>query len=141
MHEEFFCIDEENAVKIERAKEAGRKIVAVGTTSVRTLESAWEKREQAAGSRGGLRRGWQGTSIFIYPGHPFQVTDALFTNFHTPESTLLMLVAAFAESKPVAFAEARPGASAGRELILESYAEAIREGYHFFSYGDAMLIG
>jgi S-adenosylmethionine:tRNA ribosyltransferase-isomerase len=73
---------------------------------------------------GSLRRGWQRTSIFIYPGYQFRVTDALFTNFHTPLSTLLMLVSAFA----------------GKELILESYAEAVREGYRFFSYGDAMLI-
>jgi S-adenosylmethionine:tRNA ribosyltransferase-isomerase len=134
MHEERFCIDEENAAKIEGAKEAGRKIVAVGTTSVRTLESAWISGE------GRLRRGDQRTSIFIYPGCRFQITDALFTNFHTPESTLLMLVSAFAETKPVAFAEGKTGVSAGRELILESYAEAIQEGYHFFSYGDAMLL-
>jgi S-adenosylmethionine:tRNA ribosyltransferase-isomerase len=116
MHEEMFSIDGENAAKIERAKAAGRRLVAVGTTSVRTLESAW--------GEGGLRRGWGATSIFIRPGYCFKVVDALFTNFHTPESTLLMLAAAFA----------------GRELILESYAEAVRENYRFFSYGDAMLI-
>jgi S-adenosylmethionine:tRNA ribosyltransferase-isomerase len=116
MHNETFCIDEETAAKIERAKAEGRKIIAVGTTSVRTLESAWDS--------GRLRTGEGGTSIFIYPGYRFKVVDALFTNFHTPESTLLMLVSAFA----------------GRELILESYAEAVREGYRFFSYGDAMLI-
>jgi S-adenosylmethionine:tRNA ribosyltransferase-isomerase len=81
------------------------------------LESAW--------SEGKLKRGESSTSIFIYPGYKFKVADALFTNFHTPESTLLMLVSAFA----------------GRELILESYAEAVREEYRFFSYGDAMLIG
>jgi S-adenosylmethionine:tRNA ribosyltransferase-isomerase len=116
MHHESFSIDEQTAVKIKTAKAAGRKIVAVGTTSVRTLESAWGNGE------------WKSlngnTSIFIYPGYQFKVADALFTNFHTPESTLLMLVAAFA----------------GRELILESYAEAVGEGYRFFSYGDAMLI-
>jgi len=116
MHSEYFYIDDNGAAKIEDAKEEGRKIIAVGTTSVRTLESAW--------INGRLKRGENKTSIFIYPGYKFKVTDALFTNFHTPESTLLMLVSAFA----------------GRELILESYAEAIKEGYRFFSYGDAMLI-
>jgi S-adenosylmethionine:tRNA ribosyltransferase-isomerase len=116
MHSEFFNIDENTAVKIESAKKAGRKIIAVGTTSVRTLESVWIE--------GKLKRGGNKTSIFIYPGYKFKAADALFTNFHTPESTLLMLVSAFA----------------GRELILESYAEAIKEGYRFFSYGDAMLI-
>jgi len=116
MHSEVFNIDENTAVKIEEAKKAGRKIIAVGTTSVRTLESAWID--------GKLNRGENKTSIFIYPGYKFKAVDALFTNFHTPESTLLMLVSAFS----------------GRELILESYAEAIRKGYRFFSYGDAMLI-
>jgi S-adenosylmethionine:tRNA ribosyltransferase-isomerase len=91
-------------------------VVAVGTTSVRTLESAWRE--------GRLQRGEGSTSIFIYPGYTFQVVDALFTNFHTPGSTLLMLVAAFG----------------GREFILENYRRAAQEGYRFFSYGDAMLI-
>lgn len=116
MHEEQFFITEDNAAKIEEAKKAGRKIIAVGTTSVRTLESAW--------AEGKLKRGESKTSIFIYPGYRFMVVDALFTNFHTPESTLLMLVSAFAD----------------KELILESYTEAVREEYRFFSYGDAMLI-
>ena len=116
MHEERFFVSGEAADAVEKAKEAGRKIIAVGTTSVRTLESAWEA--------GRLRRGEQRTSIFIYPGYRFKAADGLFTNFHTPESTLLMLAAAFA----------------GRELMLETYNEAIRLGYRFFSYGDAMLI-
>jgi len=116
MHREHFSIDDRAAQKIETAKTAGRKIMAIGTTSVRTMESAWEG--------GKIKRGEGATSIFIYPGYKFNVADALFTNFHTPESTLLMLVSAFA----------------GRELILESYAEAIAQGCHFFSYGDAMLI-
>jgi S-adenosylmethionine:tRNA ribosyltransferase-isomerase len=118
MHEETFNIDSENAAKIERAKAQGRRIVAVGTTSVRTLESAWIAEEAR------LARGTSRTAIFIRPGYRFNIIDALFTNFHTPESTLLMLVSAFA----------------GRELILESYAQAVQEGYRFFSYGDAMLI-
>ncbi|MDR0502291.1 MAG: tRNA preQ1(34) S-adenosylmethionine ribosyltransferase-isomerase QueA [Treponema sp.] len=116
MHSETFSIDEQTALKIEKAKEQGRKITAVGTTSVRTLESAWED--------GRLKRGEGSTSVFIYPGFKFRAVDAIFTNFHTPESTLLMLVCAFA----------------GRQLILDTYAEAVREGYRFFSYGDAMLI-
>jgi S-adenosylmethionine:tRNA ribosyltransferase-isomerase len=116
MHEEAYSIDDETACRIEKAKAEGRKILAVGTTSVRTLESAWLE--------GGLRRGEGSTSIFIYPGYDFKVVDALFTNFHTPGSTLLMLVSAFA----------------GREFILEAYKEAIQEGYRFFSYGDACLI-
>ena len=116
MHRETFSIDDSTAEKIEAAKTAGRKIIAVGTTSIRTLESAWDS--------GKLGRGENSTSIFIYPGYRFKAADALLTNFHTPESTLLMLISAFA----------------GRELILESYAEAVREQYRFFSYGDAMLI-
>jgi len=116
MHQEHFSVGEDAALKIEAAKAQGRKVIAVGTTSARTMESAWED--------GKIKRGENATSIFIYPGYKFNVADALFTNFHTPESTLLMLVSAFA----------------GRELILESYAEAIAQGCRFFSYGDAMLV-
>jgi S-adenosylmethionine:tRNA ribosyltransferase-isomerase len=100
------------------------------------LESAWEPH--------GLQAGEGATSIFIYPGYRFKAVDGLFTNFHTPGSTLLMLVSAFAEDtgsgcRTERKAGASPGLS-GRELILESYREAIRKGYRFFSYGDAMLI-
>ena len=116
MHEEQFVISEDNAALIEKAKREGRKIIAVGTTSLRALESA------VCGDV--IKRGWQSTSIFIYPGYKFKAVDALFTNFHTPLSSLLMLVSAFA----------------GRDLIMESYAEAVRESYRFFSYGDAMLV-
>jgi S-adenosylmethionine:tRNA ribosyltransferase-isomerase len=125
MHSESFTIDEQTATKIESAKAQGRKIIAVGTTTARTLESAWATPDfyyQLPTTNYQLLTGT--TSIFIYPGYQFKIVDALFTNFHTPESTLLMLVSAFA----------------GRELILESYAKAIGEGYRFFSYGDAMLI-
>jgi S-adenosylmethionine:tRNA ribosyltransferase-isomerase len=118
MHEEWYTIDDEAASRIEKAKREGRKVLAVGTTSVRALESAWDE------GRGAPRRGDGATSIFIYPGYSFKAADMLFTNFHTPRSTLLMLVSAFA----------------GRGFILESYAEAVRRGYRFFSYGDAMLI-
>jgi len=116
MHAESYEIDEQAASAIEKAKALGRKIIAVGTTSARAVESAWDS--------GVIKRGKGSTSIFIYPGYTFKAVDALFTNFHTPESTLLMLVSAFA----------------GRELILESYADAAASGYRFFSYGDAMLI-
>ena len=116
MHEEVYSVSDEAAAAVERAKREKRPLIAVGTTSVRTLESAWDGE--------GLRRGWGTTSIFIYPPYHFKVVDQLFTNFHTPESTLLMLVSAFA----------------GRDLIMDSYAEAVRDRYRFFSYGDAMYI-
>jgi S-adenosylmethionine:tRNA ribosyltransferase-isomerase len=154
MHRESYTISGEAASRIERAKAAGRKIVAVGTTSVRTLESAW--REGPGAAPGALIRGEGSTAIFIYPGYRFNLVDQIFTNFHTPCSTLLMLVSAFAGASAGVFTGAPSGASAelkdgtsagtdsggsaGRNLILESYAEAIREGYRFFSYGDAMLI-
>jgi S-adenosylmethionine:tRNA ribosyltransferase-isomerase len=139
MHEEVYSIGEDAALKINAAKAAGKKIVAVGTTSLRTLESAW-----GTSGRERVRAGEGSTSIFIYPGYRFKAVDGLFTNFHTPCSTLLMLVSAFAEDTgSVCRAGKEAGFSpelSGRELILESYAEAIREGYRFFSYGDAMLI-
>ena len=122
MHEESFFIDDEAACRIEKAKNEGRTVLAVGTTSLRTLESAWVK--EAGTTTGSLRRGEGNTSMFIYPGYTFKVVDALFTNFHTPESTLLMLAAAFAD----------------RDFILDAYKEAVKEGYRFFSYGDACLI-
>ena len=116
MHEEWYTVSEETAAAVNAAKREGRKVLALGTTSLRTLESAWES--------SGLRAGASSTSIFIYPGYRFNVVDQLFTNFHTPKSTLLMLVSAFA----------------GREAILDAYREALDKGYRFFSYGDAMLI-
>ena len=118
MHEENYKIDEKSALSIERAKAEGRKILAVGTTCCRVLESAW------LDGGGRFKRGEGSTSIFIYPGFDFKVVNQLFTNFHTPLSTLLMLVSAFA----------------GKDFILDSYREAIKEGYRFFSYGDACLI-
>jgi len=116
MHEEEYTIPVPTAEAVNRARGEGRPVVAVGTTSVRTLESAFRD--------GAVQAGEGTTRIFLYPGRRFNVVDALFTNFHTPESTLLMLVSAFA----------------GRELILEAYEEAVRLRYRFFSYGDAMLI-
>ena len=129
MHEEQFSISEKAAGQIEKAKENKRKIIAVGTTSLRALESAFDGRS--------IKRGLQSTSIFIYPGYKFKAVDVLFTNFHTPLSTLLMLVCAFVD-----FTENNHGRKGmnGKELILESYAQAVKEEYRFFSYGDAMLI-
>ncbi|MDR0465637.1 MAG: tRNA preQ1(34) S-adenosylmethionine ribosyltransferase-isomerase QueA [Treponema sp.] len=126
MHEEQFIITDENASIIEKAVEKKKEIIAVGTTSLRALETCAEMKKENGLTKEGisLKRGWQSTSIFIYPGYKFKITDALFTNFHTPASTLLMLVCAFA----------------GKDLIMESYKEAVKEGYRFFSYGDAMLI-
>jgi S-adenosylmethionine:tRNA ribosyltransferase-isomerase len=138
MHEECYAISDETADRIEKAKQEGRKILAVGTTSVRTLESAWDEKAQK------LRRGEGATSIFIYPGYSFKAVDILFTNFHTPGSTLLLLASAFAGAKAAPPHDAPTGRSdsipTGRDLMLKSYAEAIRNGYRFFSYGDAMLI-
>jgi len=116
MHEEQFFISQETAEKVERAVREGRPVLAVGTTSVRTLESAWEE--------GRLRQGESSTDIFIYPGYEFKVVNRMFTNFHTPESTLLVLVSAFA----------------GKDHIDEAYKDAVESGYMFYSYGDAMLI-
>ena len=119
MHEERFFLDEGTAERIQSRLSQGGRVVAVGTTSVRTLESAWNKTEQK------FHTGEQRTSLFIHPeGRGFQVVGAMLTNFHLPKSTLLMLVCAFA----------------GRELALRAYQEAVEREYRFFSYGDAMLI-
>ena len=124
MHEERFELDAETARTINEAKRCGRRVIAVGTTSVRVLESA------AAQNPGELVATRGRTRIFIHPPYEFKIVDALLTNFHLPCSTLLMLVSAFAS----------PGETHGREMILAAYAEAVRERYRFFSYGDAMLI-
>ncbi len=117
MHSEFYQIDETAAEKINRAKEDGHRIVCVGTTSCRTIESA-------ADENGHLEAGNGWTDIFIYPGYRFKVMDSLITNFHLPESTLIMLVSALA----------------GRKNVLTAYEEAVRERYRFFSFGDAMFM-
>jgi S-adenosylmethionine:tRNA ribosyltransferase-isomerase len=124
MHEERFEIGEETVRAINEAKISGNRVVAVGTTSMRVLESV------AARNAGKLNVFNGKTDIFIFPPFQFQIVDALLTNFHLPCSTLLMLVSAFAA----------PGELRGREMVLAAYAEAIRERYRFFSYGDAMLI-
>ena len=117
MHSEYYRVEPEEAKKINDAKAAGGRIIAVGTTSCRTLESA-------TGEDGILRAGCGWTEIFIYPGYQFKLIDALITNFHLPKSTLVMLVSALA----------------GREHILTAYKEAVRDKYRFFSFGDAMFI-
>jgi S-adenosylmethionine:tRNA ribosyltransferase-isomerase len=124
MHEERFEIGEETVHVVNKAKKTGNRVIAVGTTSMRVLESL------AAQNRGKVNVGKGKTDIFIHPPRDFKIVDALLTNFHLPCSTLLMLASAFAA----------PGETRGREMILAAYAEAIRERYRFFSYGDAMLI-
>ena len=117
MHSEFYVVEEEEAKKINDTKKNGGRVICVGTTSCRTLESA-------TGEDGILKAGSGWTDIFIYPGYRFKILDCLITNFHLPESTLVMLVSALA----------------GREHILNAYQEAIKERYRFFSFGDAMFI-
>ena len=117
MHSEYFEVLEEEAEKINNAKASGHRVICVGTTSCRTIESA-------ADDKGVVHSGCGNTEIFIYPGYRFKVLDNLITNFHLPESTLIMLVSALA----------------GRENILNAYNEAVREKYRFFSFGDAMFI-
>lgn len=117
MHTEFYQVTKEEADKINKAKQAGGRIVCVGTTSCRTIESA-------ADENGVLKPGQGDTDIFIYPGYSFKMMDVLITNFHLPESTLLMLVSALA----------------GKEQVMRVYEEAVQEKYRFFSFGDAMII-
>lgn len=117
MHSEYYQVTREAADKINKAKENGHRVVCVGTTSCRTVESACDE-------NGHMEECCDNTEIFIYPGYRFKVLDALITNFHLPESTLVMLVSALA----------------GREHVLAAYEEAVKEKYRFFSFGDAMLI-
>ncbi|GIW49046.1 MAG: S-adenosylmethionine:tRNA ribosyltransferase-isomerase [Caloramator sp.] len=117
MHSEFYMIDEENAKIINNTKKNGKRIIAVGTTSCRTLETASDENGFVK-----PQSGW--TDIFIYPGYKFKCVDSLITNFHLPESTLIMLVSALA----------------GREKVLNAYNTAVKEKYRFFSFGDAMFI-
>ena len=117
MHSEFYMVEEDQAAIINEAKKNGGRVICVGTTSCRTLESA-------TGEDGILKAGSGWTEIFIYPGYQFKILDALITNFHLPESTLLMLVSALA----------------GRDNVMAAYEEAVKERYRFFSFGDAMFI-
>lgn len=117
MHAEHYSLSEETAALINRTKEQGGRVISVGTTSCRTLESVAQKEGCIKASEG-----W--TDIFIYPGYQFQVLDGLLTNFHLPESTLIMLVSAFA----------------GYEHTMHAYRVAVEEQYRFYSFGDAMLI-
>jgi len=124
MHAEFYVLPEETASAINETRRLGGRIVAVGTTSARTLETVARESGLTADPKAEVRpsSGW--TDIFIYPGYTFQLVDALLTNFHLPKSTLLMLISALA----------------GRENVLHAYEEAVRERYRFFSFGDAMFI-
>ena len=117
MHKEYYSMDKDTANLLRKTRENGKRIIAVGTTSMRTLESAADR-------VGHIQAGSRRTNIFIKPGYEFKFVDSLFTNFHTPESTLLMLVSAFST----------------KENIFAAYEHAIKEKYHFFSYGDAMFI-
>ena len=117
MHSEHYFIPEDTEEEIIAAKKQGRRVICVGTTSVRTVESAFDKNINLI-SRS------DDTDIFIYPGYEFKVVDALITNFHLPQSTLMMLVSAFSS----------------REMIMKAYREAIASEYRFFSFGDAMFI-
>ena len=117
MHSEFYQVTKEAADKINKAKKEGHRVICVGTTSCRTVESA-------ADENGMVKEGCDNTEIFIYPGYRFKMIDGLITNFHLPESTLVMLVSALA----------------GKEHIMAAYEEAVREKYRFFSFGDAMMI-
>lgn len=143
MHEERYELSEDTARVINDAKREGRRVIAVGTTSVRVLESVAQFVVPPSGGPGNeqtgkppeggttnLKPGSGRTRIFIYPPRDFKIVDALLTNFHLPCSTLLMLISAFAT----------PGETRGREMVLSTYTEAVRERYRFFSYGDAMLI-
>lgn len=117
MHSEFYMVSQEAADKINKAKESGNRVICVGTTSCRTIESAADENGRISACSGD-------TEIFIYPGYKFKVLDCLITNFHLPESTLIMLVSALA----------------GKENVLNAYEKAVEERYRFFSFGDAMLI-
>ena len=117
MHEEIFEIPQEAAEIINKGKAEGRRIISVGTTSTRALESSVDENGKVIAQKAS-------TDIFIYPGYEFKVIDALITNFHLPKSTLLMLVSAFSS----------------REFMLSVYETAVKEKYHFFSFGDAMFI-
>jgi S-adenosylmethionine:tRNA ribosyltransferase-isomerase len=135
IHEESYALSQETVRAVQEAKSSGGRVIAVGTTSMRVLESAVapgpeSEAPPAPDSKASLVAGPGRTRIFIYPPYRFQTVDALLTNFHLPRSTLLMLASAFAS----------PGKTEGRNLVLSAYAEAVRERYRFFSYGDAMLI-
>ena len=130
LHSEYFQLGEQAALEINQAKADGRRIICVGTTSVRLLEQAALLAEEQGSATVAAASGW--ADLFILPGHRFRLVDGLITNFHLPRSTLLMLVAAFAGRD-------RAG-DAGREIILRAYQEAIEGGYRFYSFGDCMMV-
>ena len=117
MHSEWFKMDEDTANRLNQAKSEGRRIIAVGTTSTRTMEAIYTKYDKFVAAA-------EETNIFIYPGYEFKAIDGLITNFHLPKSTLIMLVSAFSK----------------KEFVLNAYQEAIKNNYRFFSFGDSMFI-
>ena len=130
IHTEYFELGQETALKLNKARDEGRRIIAVGTTSVRVLEQTAQLMSEQGKDQIAPVSGQ--ASLYILPGHSFRLVDAMITNFHLPRSTLLMLVSAFAENKP--------SVQSGRDLILRAYREAMEHGYRFYSFGDAMLI-
>jgi S-adenosylmethionine:tRNA ribosyltransferase-isomerase len=130
LHSEYFQLGEQAALEINQAKADGRRIICVGTTSVRLLEQAALLAEEQGSVTLAAASGW--ADLFILPGHRFRLVDGLITNFHLPRSTLLMLVAAFAGRDHAG--------DAGREIILRAYQEAIEGGYRFYSFGDCMMV-
>ena len=130
IHTEYFELGQETALKLNKARDEGRRIIAVGTTTVRVLEQTAQLMTEQGKDQVAPVSGQAG--LYILPGHGFRLVDAMITNFHLPRSTLLMLVSAFAENKP--------SVQSGRDLILRAYREAIERGYRFYSFGDAMLI-
>jgi len=137
MHSEWFSLHEDVADRLNKAKADGKKIIAVGTTSVRVLEACAtlpESRQTLNGLQGLVAPQSGETDIFIYPGYQWKFVDQLITNFHVPKSTLLMLVSSFAQPK------GKADELAGRDFILRAYETAKKEDYRFFSFGDSMLI-
>ena len=124
LHREWYRIPQETAAAINRAVEAGRRVVAVGTTTVRTLEYAALRSQKSGTGSPKVQAGAGEADVFIYPGFQFRVVGAMLTNFHLPKSTLLMMVSAFA----------------GREFVLSEYRHAVEQKYRFYSYGDCMLV-
>ena len=138
IHTEYFELGPTTAQALNSARGEGRRIIAVGTTSVRVLEQAAQLMLQQGSDQISPVSGQ--ASLYILPGHEFQVVDALITNFHLPRSTLLMLVSAFAENNPSAGSGLAPSVSSGLDLVLRAYQEAIEKQYRFYSFGDAMLV-
>ena len=138
IHTEYYELGEQAADTMNRARREGRRIIAVGTTSVRVLEQVAQRAGPGEANRLIAARGQ--ADLFILPGYGFQVVDAMITNFHLPRSTLLMLVSAFAGADRSASSGQAPSTRSGLDMVLAAYREAIDQHYRFYSFGDAMLI-